>query len=121
MGLRLPKQLPRLSGWVLTLYRYGFPILFMVGLFSVSYASPAATNRNTQFHTWPIADRPLSVSFRLNAAGREKSNTLSRPRSSRSLIKTRREVPAVSRRLISVRNLRWAVSVAEETFATARR
>lgn len=60
MGLRLPKQLPQLSGWVLTLYRYGLPILFMVGLFSVFYASPAATNRNTQFHTWPLADWRLS-------------------------------------------------------------
>lgn len=60
MGLPLPKQLPQLSSWVLTLYRYNLPILFMVGLFSVFYASPAATNRNTQFHTRPLSERLLA-------------------------------------------------------------
>lgn len=47
MGLRLPERLPQLSGWVLALYRFGWPILFMVALYSVFYASPTATNRNT--------------------------------------------------------------------------
>ena len=41
MGLRLPEQLPQLSGWVLALYRYVLPILIVLGLFSTLYLDPS--------------------------------------------------------------------------------
>ena len=41
MGLRLPEQLPPLSGWVLIAYRFGLPILLALGLFSTLYLIPS--------------------------------------------------------------------------------
>ena len=49
MGLRLPEQLPRLSGWVLALYRFGLPIVLLLGLFSTLYFNPSRIAHS--FHT----------------------------------------------------------------------